>query len=141
MLESPLVKMLLRRGRRTLEWLHWLWTHTVAIALRTDEDHVFMLAAGIAFNILTSLVPTILLVLFVLGYVLDSDSIMRQLNEWASTFIVTQGYRQDWNCRQRWNYRLRRNYRLNWGYRKDWSYRQSQNYWQGWGYRESWGYR
>jgi membrane protein len=95
MLESPLVKVLLKRGRRAIEWLRWLWNHIVAIALRTDEDHVFMLAAGIAFNIITSLVPTILLVLFVLGYVLDSDTIMRQLNEWASTFIVTQGYRQD----------------------------------------------
>ncbi|MEO5931205.1 MAG: YihY/virulence factor BrkB family protein [Candidatus Kapaibacterium sp.] len=86
---------LLARGRRILSRLGWLWKHIVEAAFRADSDHVFMLAAGIAFNIITSLVPTILLVLFALGYFLDSASIIHQLNEYATTFIVTQGNRTD----------------------------------------------
>jgi len=95
MLQSPLVKSLIRRGRRAVEWLRWLWSHSVTIALRTDEDHVFMLAAGIAFNIITSMVPTLLLVLFALGYVLDSETVVQQLNRWANDFIVTTGYQPE----------------------------------------------
>jgi membrane protein len=82
-------------AHRVLLRLRWLWGHTVAMAMRTDEDHVFMMAAGIAFNFITALVPTILLILFILGYVLDSAAIMRELNYYASTFIVSQGNRQD----------------------------------------------
>jgi membrane protein len=83
------------RGKRALFWLRFVWRHLVEISLRTDEDHVFMLAAGIAFNIITALVPTILLLLFVLGYVLEQASIVHELNKWATTYIVAQGYRDD----------------------------------------------
>jgi membrane protein len=94
-LESPLVKYLIGRGKRAWNWIRRAWTHIVEIALRTDDDHVFMLAAGIAFNIITALVPTILLLLFVLGYVLDSADIVRQLNNLAKSYIVTAGFRED----------------------------------------------
>jgi len=84
------------RPRRTLrQWLAWAWEQVYAVGMRADQDHVFMLAAGIAFNIITSLVPTLLVLLFVLGYVLDSDTVMHQLNQYASTYIVAQGYRDD----------------------------------------------
>jgi len=94
-LEAPLVQSLIERGRRLWNLIRRMWAHIVEIYLRTDEDHTFMLAAGIAFNILTALVPTILLLLFVLGYVLDSASIMRELNKVATTYIVAEGYRED----------------------------------------------
>jgi membrane protein len=83
------------RLHRILLRLKWLWGHTVEIALRSDSDHVFMLAAGIAFNIIISLVPTVLVLLFVLGYVLDSETVVQQLNKSAITFIVSPGYRND----------------------------------------------
>lgn len=54
-----------------------------------------MYAAGIAFNILTALVPTILLILFVLGNVLDTASVMDGLQKYATTYLVAQEYRQD----------------------------------------------
>jgi membrane protein len=75
--------------------MRWQWGHIVELALRADNDHIFMLAAGIAFNIIIALVPTVLIILFVLGYVLDSAAVVRQLNEYAGAFIVAQGYRQD----------------------------------------------
>jgi membrane protein len=75
--------------------MQWLWNNTVTIALRADDDHVFLLAAGIAFNIIIALIPTLLILFFVLGYVFDSERILQQINEYASTFIVAQGYRDD----------------------------------------------
>ncbi|HVZ38884.1 MAG TPA: YihY/virulence factor BrkB family protein [Candidatus Kapabacteria bacterium] len=88
--------------RPVTDWWRWAWhwvrrirSHVWAIALRTDSDHVYMYAAGIAFNIITSLVPTILLILFVLGYVLDSAAIMQELNRVAHTYIVAEGFRED----------------------------------------------
>lgn len=54
-----------------------------------------MFAAGIAFNIITSLVPTVLLLLFVLGTVLDPATVARQLNELFTTYVVAEGYRAD----------------------------------------------
>lgn len=82
-------------AHRFLLRLKWLWGHIFTVALRTDEDHVFMMAAGIAFNFIIALVPTILLILFILGYILDSEAIIRQLNYYATTFIVSAGYRED----------------------------------------------
>lgn len=81
--------------RSTLSWLRWLWRNTVSIAFRADEDHVFMLAAAIAFNFITALVPTVLLILFVLGFVLDSDEVIKQLNQYAENVIVATDYRND----------------------------------------------
>ncbi len=83
------------RAHRALLKVRWLWGHAFTMAVRADEDHIFMMAAGIAFNFIVSLIPTILLILFVLGYILDSEAIMKQLNYYASSFIVSQGYRQD----------------------------------------------
>ncbi len=83
------------RGRRIMMWLKWLWKTIVKIGLRTDSDHVFMNAAGIAFNIIASLVPTILLLLFALGYFLDSERVVQKLNEYASTYIISVGYKSE----------------------------------------------
>jgi membrane protein len=76
-------------------WLKWLSKTIFTIGLRTDSDHVFVHAAGIAFNIITSLVPAILLILFALGYVLDSERVVQQLNEYASTYIISEGYQSE----------------------------------------------
>ena len=92
--ESPLQTLRLR-AHMGLRWLQWLWNNTVTIAFRSDEDHVFLLAAGIAFNIIIALIPTLLILLFVLGYVFDSERILQQINEYVTTFVVAQGYRDD----------------------------------------------
>jgi membrane protein len=94
MIEQLLSKLPTRLHRIVLR-LKWLWGHTVDIALRSDSDHVFMLAAGIAFNIIISLVPTVLILLFVLGSVLDSETVVQQLNRSATAYIVSPGYRND----------------------------------------------
>jgi membrane protein len=37
----------------------------------------------------------VLILLFVLGYVLDSETVVQKLNEYASAFIVSRGFRND----------------------------------------------
>lgn len=92
--ESPL-RFLRTRAHLVLRRLRWLWNNTVTIAFRADNDHVFLLAAGIAFNIIIALIPTLLILLFVLGYVFDSERILQQINEYILTFVVAQGHRDD----------------------------------------------
>lgn len=86
----PPVRLWSLPGKRSVKgWLTWGWEQAYAIGMRTDEDHVFMLAAGIAFNIITSLVPLLLLLLFALGYFLDSESVMREITRYVAQYIVT----------------------------------------------------
>lgn len=92
---EPIRELIPRQRRSLRQWAVWLWEQIYAVGMRADQDHVFMLAAGVAFNIITSLVPMLLVILFVLGYVLDSDTVMHQLNQYASTYIVAEGYRDD----------------------------------------------
>lgn len=91
-LRGQSAQMLIDTGR---SWLLWLWRTIVQIVDRSDSDHIYMLSAGIAFNIITSLVPTILVILYVLGYVLDSATVVSQLNEYASSLIVSGEYREN----------------------------------------------
>jgi membrane protein len=92
--DSPL-RALRLRAHLGLRKLQWLWTNTVTIAFRADDDHVFLLAAGIAFNIIIALIPTLLILLFVLGSFVDADRVLEQINEYAATWIVADGYRND----------------------------------------------
>ncbi|HVK38421.1 MAG TPA: YihY/virulence factor BrkB family protein [Candidatus Kapabacteria bacterium] len=91
---TPLT-VLRTRAHLMLRRLQWLWRNTVTIGFRADEDHVFLLAAGIAFNIIIAMIPTLLILLFVLGYVFDSERILQQINEYIRNFVVAEGYRDD----------------------------------------------
>ncbi|MCB0713834.1 MAG: YihY/virulence factor BrkB family protein [Ignavibacteriae bacterium] len=82
-------------GARTLrDWFVWLWKNIWQIALRSDGDHIFLLAAGIAFNIAIALVPTVLILLFVLGYLLNPDTVAVQLNTYLDRFLISAGQQQ-----------------------------------------------
>jgi membrane protein len=94
-LASPLLRYLIERGKRALVFGRRVWSHIFEIYNRTDEDHVFMLAAGIAFNIIIALVPTVLLLLFVLGYVLEVESVVTAINDFFTKYIVAIGNRGD----------------------------------------------
>lgn len=88
---SVLGEPLAEGGRTVRGWLQWLWRNIWQIALRSDGDHVFLLAAGIAFNIALAMVPTILIILFVLGYVLESGQVVSQLSLYLDRLIVSSG--------------------------------------------------
>lgn len=78
-------------GQTVRGWLKWLWENIWQLAVRADGDHIFLLAAGIAFNIALALVPTILIILFVLGYVLESGQVVEQLSDYLDRLIVSSG--------------------------------------------------
>ena len=83
-------------GARTLrDWFRWIGQNIWQIALRADGDHIFLQAAGIAFNIAIALVPTILILFFVLGYLLDPDQVAWQLNTYLDRFLISSGSQQE----------------------------------------------
>lgn len=92
---SVLGEPLTEGGRTVRGWLKWLWENIWQVSLRADSDHVFLLAAGIAFNIALSLVPTVLIILFVLGYVLESAQVVDQLSSYLDRLIVSPGSQKE----------------------------------------------
>lgn len=57
---------------------------------RTGEDHVFLLGAGIAFLFFICCVPLVLIVFSVLGYVLENETVTRNINAFIDTMIPYQ---------------------------------------------------
>lgn len=92
---SVLGEPLMEGGRTVRSWLKWLWENIWQVALRSDSDHIFLLAAGIAFNIAIALVPTILILLFVLGYVLEPDQVATQLHTYMDRLLLSSGSQAD----------------------------------------------
>ncbi|MCE2503272.1 MAG: YihY/virulence factor BrkB family protein [Chlorobi bacterium] len=88
---SVLGEPLAERARTLRDWFRWVGENIWQIALRSDGDHIFLQAAGIAFNITIALVPTILILFFVLGYVLEPDQVTEQLKVYLDRFIIAAG--------------------------------------------------
>jgi membrane protein len=79
------------RGQTIGDLLRWFWENIWQIATRSDHDHIFLFAAGIAFNIAIAMVPTILILLFALGYILEPDQVALQLKTYLDEFIFSSG--------------------------------------------------
>ena len=56
------------------------WMYVLRIIERMDEDHIFLSASGIAFSVLLCFIPIALLVFYVLGLYLDSDTAAKTIN-------------------------------------------------------------
>jgi len=54
---------------------------------RAGENHIFLLGGGIAFSIIMCIVPFILIAIYILGYVLESPSVNRQIDLFIDTVI------------------------------------------------------
>ncbi len=59
---------------------------------RTDEDHAFLLAGGLAFALVICSIPLILIVFSVLGVVLDKPFIAEQINNYIYRVIPYERY-------------------------------------------------
>ena len=55
-----------------------------------QKDHVWVLSSGIAFNILISIIPFLLIALTVLGIYLDSSNALEKINEYISNVLPFQ---------------------------------------------------
>lgn len=53
------------------QWLKKAYDHAYAVGDRADHHHIFLLAAGITFNIILFILPTILVIMFLAGELVD----------------------------------------------------------------------
>ncbi|MCL5029801.1 MAG: YihY/virulence factor BrkB family protein [Bacteroidetes bacterium] len=59
---------------------------------RVDEHHVFLLAGGLAFSLFVCIIPFLLILFYVLGNILNSQSVQSQVNAAISTIIPYEKY-------------------------------------------------
>ncbi len=59
---------------------------------RIDEHHAFLLAGGLAFSLFVCIIPFLLIMFFLLGNVLNSQSVQSQVNLAISTIIPYEKY-------------------------------------------------
>jgi membrane protein len=59
---------------------------------RTDQHHLFLFAAGLAFSLLICIMPFILLLISLVGNLLANESISNQLSSFIDTVIPYSGY-------------------------------------------------
>ena len=68
------------------------WTHYLGgLYHRTSDNHLFLFAGGLAFATLLCLVPSVFLIFFVLGAVLDAESLARLVGRTVEMFIPYEG--------------------------------------------------
>jgi membrane protein len=66
--------------------------YTVNIYWSFDEYHIFLFGGGLAFSILLCIIPFVLILFWVLGSVLSSDSVAIQVNNLIDTAIPYDDY-------------------------------------------------
>jgi membrane protein len=78
-----------KRGRKladlvldfvSLRWVRAIWMYLVRIVERMSDDHIFLSAAGIAFNTIICLVPLTLILFYLLGIYLDSEAALQTIH-------------------------------------------------------------
>lgn len=55
-----------------------------------EKDHIWVLSSGIAFNILISIIPFLLIALTVLGIYIDSSNILEKINGYLTNILPVQ---------------------------------------------------
>jgi membrane protein len=56
-----------------------IWYYLKGLYDRVDEHHIFLMASGLAFSLFICIVPLILIVFFVLGYILQKPSVASEI--------------------------------------------------------------
>lgn len=68
------------KARRPLH-IAQLWKHSLAVGLRLEQQHVFLLAAGIAFNVLLCVLPLLGLVIVVASLVVPPEVVQQSITD------------------------------------------------------------
>jgi YihY family inner membrane protein len=66
----------------SLRWIRGIWMYIIRILERMDDNHIFLSAAGIAFNILLCFIPLVLLVFYVLAFYLDTSTAIATIDSY-----------------------------------------------------------
>ncbi len=69
----------------SLRWIRHIWMYTIRILERMEDDHIFLSAGGIAFSTILCLIPTVLLIFYVLGIYLSSEQAVQTINQYIDT--------------------------------------------------------
>ena len=57
-----------------------VWYYIHGLYERVDEHHIFLMGSGLAFSLFICIVPLVLIVFFVLGYILQKPSVASEIN-------------------------------------------------------------
>ncbi len=57
-----------------------IWYYIHGLYERVDEHHIFLMGSGLAFSLFICIVPLVLIVFFVLGYILQKPSVASEIN-------------------------------------------------------------
>jgi membrane protein len=57
-----------------------IWYYLEGLYYRVDQHHIFLTASGLAFSLFICIVPLILIVFFVLGYILQKPSVAEEID-------------------------------------------------------------
>jgi membrane protein len=66
--------------------------YAVGLYWKINEHHVFLLAGGLAFSLFVCIIPFVLIIFAVLGMVLETSSLQREITSYVDTFIPYQEY-------------------------------------------------
>jgi membrane protein len=62
-----------------------MWMYLIRILERMEDNHIFLSGAAIAFNTLLCFIPMVLIVFYVLGITLDSESAIRTIDSFLDS--------------------------------------------------------
>ncbi len=71
------------------------WLYVVRLVEHMDDHHIFLLAAGIAFNAIICIVPILLLAMYILATYLDPDSAMATVNSYIDSLRLLPFQREE----------------------------------------------
>lgn len=74
--------------------------YTKKLYEKFEKDHIWVLSSGIAFNILISIIPFLLIALTVLGIYIDSSDILQRINDYLTNILPMQDVFKDKIIRQ-----------------------------------------
>ncbi|MBI5402676.1 MAG: YihY/virulence factor BrkB family protein [Ignavibacteriae bacterium] len=60
-----------------------------------EKDHIWVLSSGIAFNILISIIPFLLIALTVLGIYIDSSNVLEKINSYLTNILPMEDTHKD----------------------------------------------
>jgi len=85
--QTPLQRILDRtvtavRDFVSLRWVRETWMYLVRILERMEDNHIFLSAAGLSYNAFLCFIPLLLLVFYVLGFYLDTQTALATVESW-----------------------------------------------------------
>ncbi|MCO5249941.1 MAG: YihY/virulence factor BrkB family protein [Candidatus Kapabacteria bacterium] len=89
------MKSIIRKFKAKEGWIYNVYMHIDRVSDRMEEHHLYMLAAGIAYNILIYMIPLLLLVIFTLGLIFDTETITKTLENLLTDYLPQTGTSQE----------------------------------------------